>query len=442
MKTKCILFLLKLLLVSGALVQAAPITFTVDSLADDDDGLCGAPPDDCTLREAIHAANANSGHDTIEFNVGSGTPTIVVSAGGLPAITDGVSLRGNTGGATRVELDGSIAGVSDGLLLSSGSGSVIQCMVINRFFQGAAIYINFSSGNFIIGNYLGTDKTGTSFGPGSNFGIAIANSTGNTIGGLTGAERNVISGNSFGVLLAFGANANVVSGNYIGTDATGANALGNSNDGVGITDGASGNVIGGSVPGAFNIISGNGLDGINISNGSDGNTISGNTIGTNPAGASDLGNSNAGVHIVDGINNRILNNFIAFNGTMGIDLDPLGVTPNDVHDADSGPNNLQNFPTLKLAKSVAGGTQIKGHLKSAPNANFTLQFFVSASCDPTGFGEGNTFIGQIAVTTGSGGGVAFSQTFPFSINAGHQITATATSSTGDTSEFSRCMIVT
>ena len=84
---------------------------------------------------------------------------------------------------------------------------------------------------------------------------------GNTIGGTTAAARNVISGNDFDGVAMFGADGNVVQGNYIGTDGPAPSTLGTpgteSNMGP-----ANGNVIGGTVAGARNVISGNGGSGI------------------------------------------------------------------------------------------------------------------------------------------------------------------------------------
>lgn len=62
-------------LVLGFLVvmpsQAQAATFTVTKTADTNDGTCDA---DCTFREAVAAANANPGADTIEFNIPTSDP--------------------------------------------------------------------------------------------------------------------------------------------------------------------------------------------------------------------------------------------------------------------------------------------------------------------------------------------------------------------------------
>ena len=102
------------------------------------------------------------------------------------------------------------------------------------------------------------------------------------------------------------------------------------------------------------------------------------------------------------------------------------MTANDAGDADTGANNLQNFPVL----TAAGGVQ--STLNSTANATFTIQHFRNAACDSSGNGEGATFLGQVSVTTDANGSV----TLPlFNVASGAIVTATATSAANDTSEF-------
>ena len=131
---------------------------------------------------------------------------------------------------------------------------------------------------------------------------------------------------------------------------------------------------------------------------------------------------------------QILSNRISANSFLGINLAPGGVTANDAGDADTGANNLQNFPVLS---AVAGGVQ--GTLNSAADATFTIEYFANTACDaPSGFGEGLTPLGSASVTTNASG----TATLPFfAAPAGQVVTATATSSIGDTSEFSACATV-
>ena len=134
-------------------------------------------------------------------------------------------------------------------------------------------------------------------------------------------------------------------------------------------------------------------------------------------------------------------NAIAGNGGLGIDLqgpsDPVnGVTPNDDGDGDSGPDSLQNFPVIT---SIAGST-INGSLNSIASTTFKIEFFASPTADPSGFGEGQTFLGSTNATTGSNGNATFAFTSPTSI-VGKSVTATATlldamNNPVETSEFS------
>ena len=113
--------------------------------------------------------------------------------------------------------------------------------------------------NQVLGNYIGTDVTGT-VDLGNVFHGVVVKGPYNTIGGTTPEARNVIAGNDGnGVWLREPASyGNQVLGNYIGVDSSGSVALGNTGyAGVRLADGASDNTIGGTTPGARNIISGN-----------------------------------------------------------------------------------------------------------------------------------------------------------------------------------------
>jgi hypothetical protein len=154
--------------------------------------------------------------------------------------------------------------------------------------NGAGIQLDGISAR-VQGNFIGTDATGTR---------ALANGLGvevienaNLIGGTEPGAGNLISGNNIGVMLEFGS---VVQGNYIGTDVTGTQALGN---GIGVsTEGTAYALIGGTEPGAGNLISGNRLYGIETY-GSLHITIQGNTIGTDVTGTHALGNGRRGVFL-------------------------------------------------------------------------------------------------------------------------------------------------
>ena len=139
--------------------------------------------------------------------------------------------------------------------------------------------------------------------------------------------------------------------------------------------------------------------------------------------------------------NPIRRNSIYSNGKLGIDLGADGVTANDPGDIDFGPNNLQNFPVLTSAVSGPQGIKIQGTITSTQSTSLFIEFFSDSSCDPSGNGEGRTFLGEQTVITNGNVSVNFEVLLATSVPPGQFITATATDSSGNTSEFSRCVQV-
>ena len=175
-----------------------------------------------------------------------------------------------------------------------------------------------------------------------------------------------------------------------------------------------------------------------LPNTSDGVFISGgNTTtvgGTTAAQANVIAfNGARGVAVASGTANRITLNSVRGNGSLGIDLGTVGVTANDNNDPDSGANSLQNYPVLASATVDAGVTTVGGQLNSVISRPYTIDFYNAASCDPSGFGEGDTHIGSTSVTTLTNT-VGFTVSLPAQA-AKSYIPATATSSDG-TSELS------
>jgi titin len=180
-----------------------------------------------------------------------------------------------------------------------------------------------ASDNVVEGNYIGTDVTGTHALGKVNDGVLLINGAQfNTIGGTTALARNIISGNAGpGVaLVGPGTKNNVVEGDYIGTDVTGAHALGNGASGVWISGGAQRNTIGGTTAGARDVISGNVGNGVFLTDsGTMGNVVTGDFIGTAMNGTGSLGNSGDGVFLNGVTANSITNSVICFNGAYGIE---------------------------------------------------------------------------------------------------------------------------
>jgi hypothetical protein len=265
--------------------------------------------------------------------------------------------------------------------------------------ESVGVHVAYSSGNRIVGNYVGTDATGTKDLGNYDQGVYISSAPNSTVGGTTAGARNVISGNDDAGVLVFGSAGNKVMGNYVGTDATGTKDLGNADVGVNVTRASS--TIGGVTAGERNLISGN------------------HGVGVGIEGASATGN-------------RILSNSIFANGLLGIDLGGDGTTANDPGDPDTGPNYLQNKPVLYSAKkNAAGTTTIRGTLDSTPGKTFKVQFF----SNPKGTDEGKTLLGSTNVLTDGSGKASFAFSTKKEIRLGQNITATATGEYG-TSEFS------
>jgi parallel beta-helix repeat protein len=190
-----------------------------------------------------------------------------------------------------------------------------------------------------------------------------------------------------------------------------------------------------------------------------------NLIGTNTAGAA-LGNSGHGIvvnvprddyettmqgNVVafnggDGISvvrsqhTQVRSNSIHSNGGLGIDLNHDGVTPNDIRDPDAGPNGFQNFPVIDTAQinQSTFRVHVAGDFNSTPDRRYRLDFYASAAPDPSGFGEGQKYVGSTDVTTNAAGAAHFNVSFLFASLPGRYLAATATLENA-TSEFSRAV---
>lgn len=318
-----------------------------------------------TLREAIEAANTNApagdapagdpGLDTIHFNLDPSQLVIQLDSPLIatePIAIDGTSQPGfagsplvhlrpneptvrgalgiNGGDSTVRSLDiqgflfaglvltgpgGDVVAGNEilfnvtGILIQDSSNNIIGGTApsdANTIFGNQAEGIEIkgfttSTGNQVLGNFIGnSDGTAAA---GNSIGIDLEGS-GNIIGGTAPGARNIISGNSSTGVFIHGPD-NRVEGNFIGVDGTGTLPLGNHGDGVAISasNGAHGNIIGGTVPGARNIISGNIGNGVGLSG--DGNVVEGNYIGTDVTGEASVGNTQNGVALVRNANNTV-----------------------------------------------------------------------------------------------------------------------------------------
>jgi hypothetical protein len=153
-------------------------------------------------------------------------------------------------------------------------------------------------------------------------------------------------------------------------------------------------------------------------------------------------NGSDGVVVLDAAStgDGIGGNAIFANGGLGIDLGGDGVTRNNAA-GHVGPNDFQNFPVLTSAVATASGTVITGTLDSNPFTAYDVELFAGTVADPSGYGQGQTYLGVVAIMTDATGHAGFTFTSPGSL-LGFFITATATDRTAgppgtrnDTSEF-------
>jgi hypothetical protein len=188
-----------------------------------------------------------------------------------------------------------------------GTASTDKVVISGNNNGGIQFYTSAASYNKMLGCYVGTDATGTKAIPNINSGVAIRQAHHNTIGGTTAGSRNVISGNGTNgiVVNGGGANYNTILGNYIGTNASGTARLGNNHYGIEISE--PNNTVGGTTSGARNVISGNKWTGVVLwlASGSN-NKVQGNYIGTDHTGMYDLGNYWRGIDITNGSSNNTI----------------------------------------------------------------------------------------------------------------------------------------
>src|SRR5581483_5778799 len=179
----------------------------------------------------------------------------------------------------------------------------------------------------------------------------------NIIGGTVAGSGNVISGNVNGVYIrTTGTTGNVVEGNFIGTDSTSANALPNTSEGVVIDTGASGNTIGGTLPGAANVVSGNRGDGIYLF--SSGNVVAGNFIGTDSTGMALVSNGGSGIFVQSandtiGGSTAAARNLIAGTGYAGIRLNSSSANNDWVEGNWIGLNGSGSVKLGNLAQDIS-----------------------------------------------------------------------------------------
>jgi titin len=276
----------------------------------------------------IIAANGDSGVAI----VGPGTTGNLVEGNDIGTGITGTHELGNGGDGVHID-NGSTANTIGGT--ATGTGNLIS----GNDQEGVHLDDDGTTGNFIVGNKIGTDVTGTVALGNSEDGVLIEDGSQNIIGGVTAVPGtgagNLISGNLGGAVSIEGSDAggDVVQGNLMGTNAAGTKGLGNGTDGVYVADGASDALIGGltTTPGtgAGNVMADNAHFGVHITGGgTTGVVVEGNIIGLNAAGTAKLGNAYDGVLIDVGASKNTIGgvatgagNVISGNREHGVDID-------------------------------------------------------------------------------------------------------------------------
>jgi len=349
----------------------------------------------------------------------------------------GISIEG-----TNITVGGTSAAARN--IISGNTGSGVSTATPN------------GPGEFVEGNYIGTDVTGTKAVPNS-VGIQAAGPV--TIGGTASGAGNLISGNSVDGVYVFVNSGVHVQGNYIGTDVTGAKALANS---IGVEVNGPDSTIGGTVTGAGNVISGNSADGVRIDAGSaqfptQGVQVQGNYIGTDITGTHAIPNS-LGIE-VDGSNDTIggsvagAGNLIAHNSQGGVlvnagtadTISRNSITANGgagtgpgITLSNNGNNNLA-APNLTAAHLNGSTLTVTGSF-TPPTANnaYVLEFFANPASDA----EGRVFLGSLGEISTNTTSQAFAFTTTTTVTGTYPlITATLTDGSGDTSPFSNGVTV-
>ncbi len=398
---------------------------------------------------ATGAGNVLSGNTTDGVLL-SGASGVVIEGNIIGLAADGSSILGQGGDGISLDsassgntIGGTIAGA--GNIISGNSGFGIDLVA------GAG-----DTGNLIAGNIVGLD--GANDVVGNVKGGMFISGTGNTVGGIAVAVRNVISGNqNAGLAVDTGT---LVVGNFIGTDSSG-NALAGSPQLTGISVSGSSNTIGGTTAAAGNVISGNASQGISIAGST--NLIEGNFVGTNAAGTGAVPNG-VGVDVT-GSKNSIggtaggAGNTIADNTGTGVVVDTgtgNAVLSNSIHDNTAGGiklvnvgNNNQPAPVLTGATIVLTQIIVDGTLAVKAGTSYLVQYFGNNPASD----QGQTLLGSEVVSAQpSDATVPLSFVTSATLPPGATITAIASvttapvgsvsPATGDTSAFSPAATVT
>lgn len=390
-----------LLFITTAFAQPS---YIVTTSADTNDGTCDAH---CTLREAILASDATEGGTIVFSGMAPNDATIAVSTP-LPLLWHPTTIDGTTHPDGRVALDGQALTLptSENIGLRIRSACLIRGLAVHSF-PWIGIEVGGSEGSRIEDTYIGTDLSGM-MALGNRFGIHAYVAMDLVV------ERSVIAGNDGDGLNFFASGGITLRGSYVGVAADGVTPLGNGGDGVDFMSQFEPQyTIGGDDPDAGNVIAYNEGAGVLVQSTSfDGNAIVGNRIFA--------------------------------NGGIGIDLGGNGRTLNDPGDADTGPNEFQNYPDLFSAVIDAQDDLIVEYGVDCDEANVTYplntEFFLADAA-----GTGSTlFLGRDTYTLEDHGDgptpgvktVNLGNAVELGVMPSDRLVSTATDSASNSSEFS------
>lgn len=307
----------------------------------------------------------------------------------IPNLRDGISIGGTfpASGPTLNRIGSNGDGISDDVERNTISGNL-----------HSGVLIVGSDGNLIAGNDIGTTAIANAAFGNQQYGIRVMDSANTQIGGATAGAANLISGNNLAGIIVSGSTSTLtqIQGNFIGTDRTGSTAIGNLLQGV-VIDSSPNNFIGGATLGAGNLISGNGQDGVYL-HGSDAfnNHIEGNKIGTNSLGTLSIPNGFSGVTLNLGAHDNFVGgnaaragNLISGNLANGVQLSGAGTDANQIKSNKIGVNlsglaSLSNGTDGVLAElgasfNLIGGTTVADRNLISGNLGAGVAFLDAAT---------------------------------------------------------------
>ena len=359
----------------------------------------------------------------------------------------GVDLDNMARGGTGIGVDVTCAVFNRSTANVIGGWTPADRNVVGGFHTGLSFFPGTADHNTVVGNYIGLDSTG-SLPRGNVFeGIKVQAAGGIQIGGTSTGAGNVIGGNQTGVSL-LSSLGTVIQGNIIGADPTRHYGLGNSQDGI-TAQSCTNLLIGGTNAG--NVIANSTQNGITLQSCSAA-TIQGNWIGTDLTGAWAMGNGAAGINSQSSYASQIggtasgTGNTIEFNTGAGVSVaygQTQTVSGNAIYDnggpgisLGSGANGSAVSPGLTNVVTGYGSTTVQGFLSSLASTSFRLEFFATPTWDSLGVPEGRIYLGGTSVATDVNGSAAFSANLSAATPTNMVVTATATDAAGNTSPFS------